>query len=477
MIRTLPGDYIGILLPSSVGVYVSILACLLAKKTPVMLNWTAGKRSLDHAVGLLDLRAVISSKRFVSRKEIGELGLIEDLFIFLEEVRGKISWKDKIYGMWLASLGVNTLLSQLHLKEVKAEDAAVILFTSGTEALPKAVPLSHHNLLSNERAALSCIELKNSDIFYGVLPPFHSFGFSVTGLLPLLAGLKVFYAPDPNDSHGLAHDIAEWNITLFCCAPSFIRAMMRVADPSQLTSLHYLVSGAEKTPRELFEQVSSRLPHTQMIEGYGITECGPIVTVNHPYDPQKGVGRPVPEVELCVIDSVSGQRLEMGKEGEICIRGPNVFKGYLGNVRCPFISIDNEEWYCSGDRGWLESDGSLILSGRLKRFVKIGGEMLSLGGLEEELARLNQERKWSHPSEEGPTLAISVREKQSDKPLLVLFTTFDVSKEEINAALKEGGFGRIVKISEVQRLEQIPLTGTGKTHYRLLDEMLNNSAN
>lgn len=470
--RQLPQDRIGIMLPSSSGAYLMILAVLLAGKTPVMLNWTSGVKALDHAADLAELKTVITSSKFLDRLENGDLGKIEEMLYFLEDLRETISLTDKLRALFLSWKGTNTLLKKLNLSSVSSFQPAVILFTSGTEALPKGVPLSHYNLLSNQRAGMQAVQMRPDDILYGVLPPFHSFGFSVTGILPLLAGLRICYSPDPTDSHGMVRDIKEWKPTLFCCAPSFIKALFRVAQPEQLQSLRLIVAGAEKTPQELFDYALQNLPNAHLIEGYGITECSPIVTFDRVDEPHKGVGRPIPGVELIAYDRTTRQTLDAEQEGEICIAGPNVFDGYLGNPRDPFINIDGKRWYASGDRGYLDKEGHLILVGRLKRFVKIGGEMVSLGGLEDELMRLAIEKRWVSGQEEGPPLAISVRDKEVDKPLIVLFTTFAISKEDVNSALKDCGYGRIVKIAEVKTLDQIPLTGTGKTHYRLLDETL-----
>lgn len=462
----LPGVYVGVMFPSSVGAYLIILALLLARKTPVMLNWTTGIKALDHAADLTELQTVITSSKFLDRLENGDLGKIEERFLFIEDVKEGIGIKEKLCAVFSTFRSVESLT-----RGIDPASAAVILFTSGTETLPKGVPLSHANLLSNQRAAVSIAGLKSTDVMYGILPPFHSFGFSVTGLLPLLAGLKVCYAPNPNDSHGLARDIAEWKPSLFCCAPSFVKALFQVAEPKELQSLRLVVVGAEKASEDLFNYVKEHLPNAQLIEGYGITECSPIVTIDRPDETHCGVGKPLPGVALITIDSATQEVFPAGKEGEVCIAGPNVFGGYLKNPKNPFVEIQGKRWYLSGDRGYLDDEGHLILSGRLKRFVKIGGEMVGLGGLEEELLRLAHEKGWIHGNEEGPPLAISVREPDSGKPSIVLFATFEISKEDVNTALKQSGLGRIVKIAEVRTLEQIPLTGTGKTHYRLLDEM------
>jgi long-chain-fatty-acid--[acyl-carrier-protein] ligase len=469
--RELPGARVGIMLPASSGAYLVILAVLFAGKIPVMINWTSGVKALDHAADLSGLKAVVTSSRFLDRLENGDLGKIEEMLHFLEEIRESIGWKDKLRALILSLKSPKNLLKTLHLDAISPTDPAVILFTSGTETLPKGVPLSHANLLSNQRASLQAVPLVPYEILLGILPPFHSFGFSVTGLYPLLIGMRVCFSPDPNDSHGLAREIGAWKPTLFCAAPSFIKAIFRVATLEQLQSLKIVVSGAEKTPQELFDFAKTHLPNTQLLEGYGITECSPVVTIDRLGEVHKGVGKPLPGVEVMVIDRAALQPVAPGVEGEVCIAGPNVFNGYLDSARDPFLTIDGKRWYASGDRGYFSEEGNLVLSGRLKRFVKIGGEMISLGGIEDELLRQAHERRWITGKEEGPPLAVSVREKETDKPMIVLYTTFAVSKEDVNSALKECGMGRMVKIAEVRTLEQIPLTGTGKTHYRLLDEI------
>ncbi len=468
--REMPGNKIGVMLPSSVGASLVVLAVLLAGKVPVMINWTAGVKALDHGLAISTIQSVITSEKFLDRLKNGDLGKIEEIFVFLEQLRESITLKEKLKGLLRSYQSTSSLLKKLKLSSIKSSDPAVILFTSGTETLPKGVPLSHKNILSNQAAALSCVNFQPNDILYCVLPPFHSFGFSVTGLLPLLTGLRACYAPDPTDSHGMAHDIERWGPTLFFCAPSFIRALFRIAHPNKIRSLRFVVSGAERTPQELFDYVKEHLPAALMLEGYGITECSPIVTLDRPGEPHVGVGKPLPGVEIIVFDSATLQPVPRGVEGEIGIAGPNVFGGYFGVLRNPFVTVDGKKWYASGDRGSLDNEGHLILSGRLKRFVKIGGEMVSLGGVEEELLRLANEKKWSSGEVEGPPLAVSVRERDSDKPQIVLFTNFPIAKEDVNTALNESGYSRIVKVAEVKQLDAIPLTGTGKTHYRLLDE-------
>lgn len=469
----LPGNRIGVMLPSSTAAYLTILAVLLAGKVPVMINWTAGVKAIDHGADLTEIQAVITSEKFLDRLETDELGKIEQMLVFLEDIKKTISLRDKLHSLFYSYMSAKKLMKELGHSSIDPTEPAVVLFTSGTENLPKGVPLSHSNLLSNHRSCYQSISIiEPSDILYGVLPPFHSFGFSITGLLPLLSGLKVCFAPNPNDSHGMARNVAQWHPTLFFCAPSFIKALFQVSKPENLQSLKLVVCGAEKTPQELFDFVKEHIPKAKVIEGYGITECSPVVTFDRIGEAHKGVGKPLPGIELTAIDdSKPPQRVPTGKEGEICIRGPNVFAGYLGNPRDPFVTLDGKQWYVSGDRGFIDEEGHLVLSGRVKRFVKIGGEMVGLGGVEEELFRIAKEKNWISKIQDGVPLAVSVREKEGEKPQIILFTTFKISVDDVNNALKDTGVGRIVRIAEVRVIEHIPLTGTGKTHYRLLDEM------
>ena len=466
----LPGEKIGIMLPSSLGSYITVLATLLANKIPVMLNWTAGVRGLDHASDLTQICHVLTSRLFLDKADLTSLGSIEPKLLYLEEIRYSITWKDKYRALWKSRKPAQRLLLELGLSMKAASDIAVILFTSGTESFPKAVPLSHENILFNQASAISCVKFKKTDCMYGVLPPFHSFGFSITGLMPILSGCRVFYAPDPNNTRGMVDDIRIVQPTIWCCAPSFIRAVFAIADPLALKSLRLIVSGAEKAV-QIHDYISLNLPKTEFIEGYGITECSPVVTLCRPKEPLKGVGKPLPGVKLAIIDHETRARVSEGLEGEICIQGASVFSGYLSpTVQSPFIMLDASKWYVTGDVGYIDSQGNLHLTGRLKRFVKVGGEMISLGGLEEEIFHFAHGKGVFGAHCSATPLALTVKGKQSERSELILFSTVPLLREDINAFLKDAGWGRIIKIAEVRHLSEIPLTGVGKTDYRLLDE-------
>ncbi len=468
--RKMPEERIGVLLPASAAAYLVIFAIQCAGKVPVMLNWTLGSRYLDEMIKTAEVGPVISSWRFLERLSHVDFGSLVDRVLLLEDIRQNLSLKSKLRGVFYSLLGAQGVLRALKLVDLDPARPAVILFTSGSEATPKGVPLSHKNILFNQRSGMQCIDLDSSDVLYGILPPFHSFGFSVTGLFPLLGGLKVAFYPDPTDSFALAEGIGRWKITLFCSAPSFLKGLFQAAKKDQLASVRLFITGAEKTPAEIYQKVESLGKGVKLIEGYGITECAPILALNRPNLPPKGVGPLLPDIEFCTIHPETHQLLPDRVEGEICVRGPNVFSGYLGNVRSPFIDIDGKKWYRTGDIGYLDEHGNLILSGRLKRFTKLGGEMISLGAIEEAVNKelTNQQRI----AADAPAIAICADEKVLGKPQLVLFTTLAIEKELVNDILRRAGFSRLVKISSVRQVPEIPLMGTGKTDYRRLQAMV-----
>jgi long-chain-fatty-acid--[acyl-carrier-protein] ligase len=464
--RRHPAERIGVLLPASAAAFIVILAIQCAGKVPVMLNWTLGPKALDEMIKTAEIFSIISSWRFLERLSHVDFGAATDQILLLEDIREGLTLKMKLSGAWRSLFSAKTVLRSLGRLQ-GPDDYAVILFTSGTENTPKGVPLSHGNILANLRAGMQCMDLKNSDVLYGILPPFHSFGFSVAGLFALLGGLKIAFYPDPTDSFALAEGIARWKITMFCSAPSFLKGLFQAAKKEQLKTVRFFITGAEKTPQELYNRVQNLGSHAQLIEGYGITECAPILTIRRPNLPSKGVGHPLPDVEVCTIHPETLELLPEGKEGEICVRGPNVFNGYLGEVKSPFIEIHGKRWYRTGDLGYLDKENNLILSGRLKRFTKIGGEMISLGAVEEVL---NQELiRQGRISEDLPSIAVCADERSDDKqPQLILFATLTLDKEDMNNILREKGMSRLVKISAVEEVPEIPMLGTGKTDYRKL---------
>ncbi len=471
--RTLPEKRVGVLLPASVGAFLVIIGLQMAGKVPVMLNWTLGPRALGDMMKTAELKTIISSWRFLERLSHVDFGDATDCIQLLEDIRQNLTIGMKLRGLFASFLSRKTLLMKSGLKNLDENAEAVVLFTSGTEASPKGVPLSHKNILSDLRGGLQCIEITSTDLLYGVLPPFHSFGFTVAGLASLLAGMRLTFFPDPTDSFALAEGIERWKATIFCSAPSFLKGLLQAAKKEQLASMRLFVTGAEKTPKDLYDRVEKLNNGSKIIEGYGITECAPILTLCRPNLPAIGVGQPLADVEMRTIHPETLEPLAPGAEGEICVRGPNVFNGYLGEQKSPFIEIEGQNWYRTGDIGYLDKDNNLILSGRLKRFTKVGGEMISLGAVEEALNQdLLQKGKIQ---DDKPALAICAKEEDGKQPQLILFSTADLEKDFVNDILRERGMSRLIKVAQVQKIEEIPLLGTGKINYRGLMDSLKSS--
>jgi long-chain-fatty-acid--[acyl-carrier-protein] ligase len=470
-IRTLPGKYIGIMLPASVTASMTILACQLAGKVPLMVNWTVGSRHLQAVAQLSQLKVVLSSWTFLDRLQNVDLDGIEDELVMLEDVKNQISLTDKIKAYLLSKRSAKAILNSFNFENITAESEAVLLFTSGTESLPKGVPLSHQNILANQRACMDVINLYSNDIIYGILPPFHSFGFTIGSLLGLLSGVKVAFSPDPTAGKQLARGFERWKITVVCGAPTFIKKILKAAKPEQLKTMRLCIVGAEKMPQELVQAIEKLGKDDGLLEGYGITECAPALTYTRQGEPRVGVGKPLPGVDICIINHETHVLLPQGEQGLILARGQNIFSGYLNpGLASPFITVEGREWYNTGDLGYLDLQGNLVLSDRMKRFVKVGGEMVSLASIEQALAHLAAE-KGCTSTEDGPILAISGKEVPGNKPDIVLFCRFSTSTDEANKALREAGFSNLVKVNSVIQLDEIPIMGSGKINYRALDTL------
>jgi len=471
-IAKLPGNNVGILMPASIISTILILACHVAGKTPVMINWTVGGSHLESVLYLSNIEVAITSWVFLDRLENVDLKPIQGILVILEELKAGFSWW-KMVTSPIKALISSRILKRLGLlgkvSKLQSESKAVIVFTSGTESMPKGVPLTHENLLSNMRSALMTVSFYSSDRFLSALPPFHSFGFAVTTLLPILSGIRVVFCPNPTDSGAQARIIKKWSVTVVCSAPSFLRNILSQAIKEPFSQVRLIVSGAEKAPAPLFEIASKTAPQAEIWEGYGITECSPILTVNTNNDPLMGVGPPIPGVHLRIVHPEEYSTiLPQGDAGMILATGPNIFGGYLqADVQSPFYEEEGVKWYVTGDIGYLNESGALIITGRLKRFVKIGGEMVSLGAIE---SALIEGGMCGHG--EGPQIAVCSKGESEGRARMTLFSTIELNITDVNAFLRKKGFSNLVRIDRVVALEEIPVSGTGKVAYRQLESTL-----
>jgi long-chain-fatty-acid--[acyl-carrier-protein] ligase len=358
------------------------------------------------------------------------------------------------------------LIAHPSLPAPKPDDTAVILFTSGSEALPKGVPLSHHNILTNIKDALSVIPLQSADILYGFLPPFHSFGLTITTFLPLVSGVRAAYHPNPTEARKLARGIAQWGITIVSGTPTFLRNLITAATPHQLRTVRLMLAGAEKTPQSLIELALEKTPQAILLEGYGITECSPIVSVNRPNEERYGVGQPLPSVQVRTIHPESHEPLNVQQDGLLIVSGPSIFHGYLSSTPNPFISLDSKLWYNTGDLGRIEN-GKIVLSGRLKRFIKIGGEMISLQALEDTILQLSPSKD---EHQEFMVAVVAYEPPNGDRPVIGLYSTVHLDLDVVNLFLREQGFSTIAKINSIEVVPELPMLGTGKCDVRRLQD-------
>ena len=458
-LRALPGEALGIMLPASVAANLVYLAALFAGKTPVMVNWTVGARNMQHTLRQTGTQRVITALPLLARLQGQgiDLSAMPDTFLPLETLAAGISRGVKLR----AALAAYTNWSAL--RRAPISPVAAILSTSGSESLPKAVPLTHENVLTNLRDVLERVTITGEDRVLGMLPPFHSFGLTANMLLALCGGARTAYHVNPTEGSLLARLIATYQATIVIGTPTFLNGILRGASSEQLATLRLAVTGAEECPPRVYTALAERCPRARVLEGYGITEGSPIVALNDEDHPQPGtIGRIMPSLRYLLQNVETGQPAAPGTTGMLLLRGPSIFDGYLGDAPSPFVEIDGQSWYRTGDLVSQDDNGVLTFRGRLKRFVKIGGEMVSLPAIE---AVLQQLPGTEHDDHDGPTLAVVAMENQ-ERPELVLFTTHPLEREAINAGLRDAGLSGLHNIRRVVQLDAIPTLGTGKTDYR-----------
>jgi long-chain-fatty-acid--[acyl-carrier-protein] ligase len=342
------------------------------------------------------------------------------------------------------------------------------LFTSGSETLPKAVPLTHANVLTNLRDVLSVVRIYETDRFIGILPPFHSFGLIGTMLVPLCGGGRTVYHPNPMDAGMAARLIESYRVTVLIGTPTLLGGIVRVASKQQLSSLRLSVTGAERCSEKVYAAMKDRCPGAVVLEGYGVTECSPIISINDENAPRPlTIGKVLPSLEYLLIDQQTGEPVSGAGSGVLLVRGPSVFNGYLSSASAsPFVEVQGKKWYSTGDVVRADNVGLLTFCARLKRFIKLGGEMISLPAIEAVL-----ENHYVGDNNGGSVFAVEATSDESH-PELVLFTTLDLDREEVNRCIRSAGLSGLHNIRRVVKLEQIPTLGTGKTDYRALKALL-----
>lgn len=366
------GGFVGVMIPNSAGSVLTILGLIMAGKVPVMINYSTGAaENSEYAQQKCGFKTIITSRALLEK--IG-CRLVPGM-VFIEDILKEIKPMDKIRAALKSKLPFKMLLKKVYQGDM--DDNAVILFTSGSEKDPKAVQLTHRNFYSNIIDIFSVIKIEPEDIVLGNLPYFHVFGHNTNLWLPLVNGNTLVTIANPLDYEKTVKLINEEKITLVLATPIFFMGYLRKSEPGELSSIRIAVAGADKCPDWLRKAYFEK-HNVVLLEGYGATETSPVVSVNTPdFNKPGSIGKPLPSVKVKILDINSGDELPPGKEGKIVVKGDLIMKGYFDDLEETSLRI-KDGWYDTGDMGMLDEDGYLWHRGRLKRFVKIGGEMVSL---------------------------------------------------------------------------------------------------
>lgn len=473
-----PEQNIGLLLPtSSVGLIVN-MATLLRGKTVVNLNYTANQQALKAAVDKAEIQSIYTSRRFVEKLQKRGVDLSQLLasvtVYYLEDLKDEFSNAIKLGLLLLVKLLPARLLFTLFSKKTSTESPAAILFSSGSEGEPKGVVLSHKNIMGNIKQVSDVLNTQADDVVMGTLPLFHAFGMTVTGFLPLIEGIPLVCHPDPTDAVNVAKAVAKNRATVFCGTSTFLRLYTknRRIVPPMLESLRVVVAGAEKLNNAVREAFKLKF-NKEIYEGYGATETTPVACVNIPdqmettyWRLQTGqkrgtVGMPLPGTSLRIVNPETLEALPTGEDGLILIGGTQVMMGYLKDAEKTaevLVELDGIVWYKTGDKGHVDEDGFLTIVDRYSRFAKIGGEMISLTAVEDQVRQILNDS-------EREMVAVNLPDgKKGEK--IILMIKGDSAFEGLKQQLIATKCNPLMIPAEICTLQEVPKLGSGKTDFK-----------
>ncbi len=446
------GDVVGILLPNVSPVLAAVVGVSAQRRVCAMINHTAGSLAMRQALAAARIRLVITSRLFLQRTGLtDEVAQWPDCrLLYLEDLAGHLGWQDRVFallaGWWPAAF----------FRGDCREEPAVLMFTSGSEGVPKGVLLTQRSMLVNVAQIRSVIDIRPTDRMLTVLPMFHSFGLTAGGLLPLLTGMPVMLYPSPLHYHAIPQQVWQHRATVLIGTATFLGQYARLAEPAQFQTLRIVVAGAERLSDAIRQLWLDRFG-IRILEGYGMTEAAPVVSVNSVlYCQSGGVGRLLPGIRGRT-EPVDGVQ----DGGMLWIAGANLMRGYLVPGQ-PLTAIpQQDEWYCTGDLVRLDENSQLTILGRLRRFAKVAGEMVSLD-LSEQIASLA-----------APNADHAAVFSQSDRrgETIILYTTsHDLDREKLVRAARMAGIVDLAVPRRIVPVDAIPLLGNGKINYVLLEQ-------
>lgn len=448
--------FIGVMVPTSAGCMLSILGVLMAGKVPVMINFSTGAaNNAEYAQRKCGFKTIIASRALLEK--IG-CRLVSGM-VFIEDIMAGVGPLDKVAALVKAKLPLSFLLKAVH--EGEPDDNLVILFTSGSEKDPKAVQLTHRNIGSNVQDIGRVLTVTSEDVMLANLPLFHVFGHNVDFWLPLLYGMTIVAYANPLEYRKISSIVREEKVSLMVGTPSFFTGYLRQSDPGDFATLRVAVAGADKTPDSLREGFLQK-HGLELCEGYGTTETSPVVSTNLPGANKPGsIGKVLPGVRVKIVDINTGEALPPGGEGKILVKGDLVMKGYFDDLEETSLRI-KDGWYETGDMGVLDEEGYLWHRGRLKRFVKIGGEMVSLVRVETVMQGLLPE---------GVDCCVVEVPDSLKGAKIVAAVTAEVSERRLLKAMA-GELPAIALPKQFVVLGEFPKMGSGKIDFRSITEMV-----
>jgi len=471
-----PEQNIATLLPTSAGAMLCNMAILLLGKTLVNLNYTASTEAIKSSIQQADIKTIYTSSRFLQRLEargIDTSWLEESAeIVILEKVRESSSFLRQLFTLLRCKFSSPKTIKKHYLTRVNTETPAVILFSSGSEADPKGIILSHRNLLTNIDQFKVILKAQPNDVILANLPLFHALGLTVTEFMPLIEGVAIVCHADPTDAVATANAIKKYNISIMFGTSTFYRLYIRNPKVTKelLEPLRLVIAGAEKLQTEVREEFFTKF-EKYIYEGYGATETAPVASVNMPDETDNdgniiinhkpnSVGMPIPDTEIIIVDPDSLELLPAGESGMILIHGGQVMQGYLNNpekTKQALPEIDDKTWYVSGDKGYLDEDGFLFIQDRYSRFAKIGGEMIALGLVEAAIRKVVGDI-------ELEVVAVNIPNPKKGETIIVL-TNRSLDQKELRDKLLDNGLTSLSLPSAYFLVDEIPKLGSGKTDF------------
>jgi acyl-[acyl-carrier-protein]-phospholipid O-acyltransferase/long-chain-fatty-acid--[acyl-carrier-protein] ligase len=453
--KKLDTGFIGLMIPTSAGCILSKIAILMSGRKPVMINYSTGAElNAKYAQQKCDFKTILTSKALLEKIECPFI----DGMIYIEDIMASITSGDKIRAAITAALPASLIKKIVH--QGAPEDTAVILFTSGSEKDPKAVRLTHKNILTNIEAVTPIFGFQSEDVFMCTLPFFHVFGLTVDLWLPIYHGMSMLTYANPLDFKKVCTIVREEKASFLVGTPSFFWGYLRKSEPGDFESLRIALTGADKCPEALREGFKNKHNIT-VFEGYGATECSPVISTNTPAFNRPGsVGKPIPGLQVRIEHYETGKVCIPGEDGRILVKGDSVMKGYFNDFEQTSLHI-RSGWYDTGDMGNIDSDGYLWHVGRLKRFVKIGGEMVSLVKIEDILEKFLPE--------DTHCCIVEIPDAKKGARIVAVVTTPLDEKMVLKQMSKTLPPISLPKIFLVW--ETLPKMGSGKIDFRTISEM------